>query len=118
MSWSDAIRGHIAGSAHQCAAKHIVPACGSCSGQPRHRRTGAHDELIEQHELIEQRHRRLRRVGEWLLREKRQATECRLERRRQPLLERCDGRELRAPGPVTEECRAVWAEREAADVDP
>jgi len=33
-------------------------------------------------------------------------------------VERCDGRELRAPGPVTEECRAMWSEREAADVDP
>jgi branched-chain amino acid aminotransferase len=30
---------------------------------------------------------------------------------------RCDGREL-AVGPVTEECRAVWAAREAEDVDP
>jgi branched-chain amino acid aminotransferase len=31
---------------------------------------------------------------------------------------RCDGRELVAPGPVTEGCRRVWAEREAGDVDP
>jgi branched-chain amino acid aminotransferase len=31
---------------------------------------------------------------------------------------RYDGRVLAAPGPVTRECQAVWAEREAADVDP
>jgi branched-chain amino acid aminotransferase len=30
---------------------------------------------------------------------------------------RCDGRDL-AVGPVTEDCRKVWAEREADDVDP
>jgi branched-chain amino acid aminotransferase len=30
---------------------------------------------------------------------------------------RCDDREL-AVGPVTEECRTVWAAREADDVDP
>ena len=29
-----------------------------------------------------------------------------------------DDRELETPGPVTAECRKVWAEREAADVDP
>jgi branched-chain amino acid aminotransferase len=31
---------------------------------------------------------------------------------------RCDDRELAGPGPVTAACAAVWAEREAADVDP
>jgi branched-chain amino acid aminotransferase len=31
---------------------------------------------------------------------------------------RCDDRELAAPGPVTEECRRVWAEREAQNQDP
>ena len=31
---------------------------------------------------------------------------------------RCDDRELAVPGPVTGECMKVWAEREAADVDP
>ena len=31
---------------------------------------------------------------------------------------RCDDRTLAAPGPVTTECMKVWAEREAADVDP
>ena len=31
---------------------------------------------------------------------------------------RCDDRELAVPGPVTAECMKVWAEREAADVDP
>jgi branched-chain amino acid aminotransferase len=35
----------------------------------------------------------------------------------QPVL-RCDDRELEAPGPVTKECMRVWAEREAAEVDP
>ena len=31
---------------------------------------------------------------------------------------RCDDRDLEAPGPVTAECMKVWAEREAADLDP
>ena len=31
---------------------------------------------------------------------------------------RCDGRELPAPGPVTEACMKVWHEREAEDLDP
>jgi branched-chain amino acid aminotransferase len=31
---------------------------------------------------------------------------------------RCDDRELAGPGKVTAECMAVWAEREASDVDP
>ncbi len=31
---------------------------------------------------------------------------------------RCDGRDLGAPGPVTTACLKVWAEREAADLDP
>lgn len=31
---------------------------------------------------------------------------------------RCDDRDLEAPGPLTREAMAVWAEREAADVDP
>ncbi len=31
---------------------------------------------------------------------------------------RIDDRELQTPGSVTAECRKVWAEREAADVDP
>jgi branched-chain amino acid aminotransferase len=31
---------------------------------------------------------------------------------------RCDGRDVRAPGPVTAECAAAWAIREAADLDP
>ena len=31
---------------------------------------------------------------------------------------RCNGRDLDAPGPVTSEAAATWAEREAADVDP
>ena len=31
---------------------------------------------------------------------------------------RIDDRELETPGPVTAECRKVWTEREAADVDP
>ena len=31
---------------------------------------------------------------------------------------RCDERELEAPGPVTEECRAVWRAREAQHIDP
>jgi branched-chain amino acid aminotransferase len=35
----------------------------------------------------------------------------------QPVL-RCDDRTLEAPGPVTAKCMQVWAEREAADVDP
>ncbi len=33
-------------------------------------------------------------------------------------VERWDDRELTAPGPVTEDCRRVWREREAEDVDP
>ncbi|WP_162599982.1 aminotransferase class IV [Nocardioides solisilvae] len=33
-------------------------------------------------------------------------------------VDRWDGRELPAPGPVTAEVAARWAEREAADVDP
>lgn len=35
----------------------------------------------------------------------------------QPVL-RCDGRELPAPGPVTEQVMKVWAEREVGDDDP
>lgn len=31
---------------------------------------------------------------------------------------RCDDRDVEAPGPVTAACAAVWAEREAADLDP
>jgi branched-chain amino acid aminotransferase len=31
---------------------------------------------------------------------------------------RCDDRDLPGPGPVTSRCAEVWAEREAADVDP
>jgi branched-chain amino acid aminotransferase len=31
---------------------------------------------------------------------------------------RWDDRELSAPGPVTQDCRRVWSEREAEDVDP
>lgn len=31
---------------------------------------------------------------------------------------RCDDRDLAAPGPVTKDCQRVWAEREAADLDP
>jgi branched-chain amino acid aminotransferase len=31
---------------------------------------------------------------------------------------RVDGRDLEAPGPVTADCMRVWAEREAADLDP
>ena len=31
---------------------------------------------------------------------------------------RCDGRDVPAPGPVTAECAAAWAIREAADLDP
>jgi branched-chain amino acid aminotransferase len=31
---------------------------------------------------------------------------------------RCDDRELPAPGPVTDDCRAVWSMRESQDVDP
>jgi branched-chain amino acid aminotransferase len=31
---------------------------------------------------------------------------------------RWDDRELTAPGPVTQDCRQVWSEREAEDVDP
>ncbi len=31
---------------------------------------------------------------------------------------RCDGRDLPAPGPVTAQCAAAWAIREAADLDP
>lgn len=31
---------------------------------------------------------------------------------------RCNDRELDVPGPVTAECQRVWAEREAADIDP
>jgi branched-chain amino acid aminotransferase len=31
---------------------------------------------------------------------------------------RCDDRDLEAPGPVTQEAIRVWAEREAADLDP
>jgi branched-chain amino acid aminotransferase len=31
---------------------------------------------------------------------------------------RCDDRELAGPGPVTQECRKVWAAREAEDLDP
>lgn len=31
---------------------------------------------------------------------------------------RCDGRELRAPGPLTAWAQQVWREREAADIDP
>lgn len=33
-------------------------------------------------------------------------------------LHRCDDRTFDVPGPVTAECVKVWAEREAADVDP
>jgi branched-chain amino acid aminotransferase len=31
---------------------------------------------------------------------------------------RCDDRELAAPGPVTADCRRLWMQREAEDVDP
>ena len=31
---------------------------------------------------------------------------------------RCDDRQLKAPGPVTAECRKVWTARESADIDP
>lgn len=31
---------------------------------------------------------------------------------------RCDDRELRSPGPVTADCRRVWRDREAEDIDP
>jgi branched-chain amino acid aminotransferase len=31
---------------------------------------------------------------------------------------RCDDRELASPGPVTEDCQKVWAERETEDLDP
>lgn len=33
-------------------------------------------------------------------------------------VDRCDDRALTAPGPVTERCRQVWAERAADDSDP
>jgi branched-chain amino acid aminotransferase len=33
-------------------------------------------------------------------------------------VQRCDDRELVAPGPVTAKCMQVWAEREAATADP
>lgn len=33
-------------------------------------------------------------------------------------VDRCDDRELTAPGPVTAECMKIWAEREAAHSDP
>ena len=31
---------------------------------------------------------------------------------------RCDDRELAGPGPITQECRRVWTEREAENIDP
>jgi branched-chain amino acid aminotransferase len=31
---------------------------------------------------------------------------------------RCDDRDLPGPGPVTEQCRTVWARKESEDVDP
>jgi branched-chain amino acid aminotransferase len=31
---------------------------------------------------------------------------------------RHDDRELTSPGPVTADCRRVWTEREAEDIDP
>jgi branched-chain amino acid aminotransferase len=31
---------------------------------------------------------------------------------------RCDEREVEAPGPVTADCRRLWRQREAEDVDP
>jgi branched-chain amino acid aminotransferase len=30
----------------------------------------------------------------------------------------CDGRELVGPGPITQECRRIWTEKEAESVDP
>lgn len=33
-------------------------------------------------------------------------------------LHRVDDRDLEAPGPVTAQCQKLWAEREAADIDP